>query len=970
MKLTKYPLKKSNIINTEKKRSLMNRSMENIKVSDYTTVQKEDETNLYQIALDEYKDLFPEILLLPKKDFFDSLERYIQISLATSDKIFPRGVLKKILNSIEKKYYNDELIKIEKKLKKNNLEENEKHNFLPHCKYSKEMIHSCGEKLFSIEKQYYYCAKCNLIYKSDCILLKCDKCNINYYTEIEEENDNNKKKENYKPATWAKYHCNALINDTMKCQKCKNCLYLNIKNNNNILYCLKCNIQLNPYEVSWKCVLCNTPFFSEPKIYNKYELKMMLLAIKHALFKGVEAKPKYLPCCKIYGDKVKSYKFIHKNECNGILYEGELNNKKIIVCSKCHMLNYYENQFWLCPVCKIRFHIQIKNHNFKNEELSNEKYQNMETINNIKEEKKELYKKRKNNLNLSIEIKQNIFDICRNNEDNNLDKSAIIDINSRKKKIFSVRNKQKKMNFCNSYYRYNDNDISDNNEHSHIIYSNFKRNENKRNKEIKDSKLMMTNYKESNNESKDNKIINNLFNRSNNKLINEISRNISSNIKNIKLAYPSKIMHTGLNNPSNPNLIQNSDSKKNYVNFLKKKQPTMYKHTKVKFSYDQGPNLQTNNDDINNKEVNKNINKKRIMRFDRMLSQKEIKENNILKNIQNNKKERKEKEVKILLKENDNLLKEIEKTRNENKNKMQYQISEITSSTNFNSDNFNILRQIGQGSFGKIFEVEDKYHRHFALKKIIAYSLKEVDIIKTEYNILYSLQNLEIDLIGIYGIETRKLDRTTYAINVLMELAKCDWEQEIKKRSSIKNYYTERELVIILKKLVKTFSRLQKANVSHRDIKPQNILVCSGEDNLNLKIADFGEAKRIINKNGGDNNTIKQTIRGTELYMSPILFNSLRNKMIYKYTKHNTFKSDVFSLGYCILLASSLSYQLLCEIRELKAMKEIEKMVEVYINKGIGFYSEKYWNIIFNMLELDEKNRPDFIELEKIVEDL
>ena len=110
---------------------------------------------------------------------------------------------------------------------------------------------------------------------------------------------------------------------------------------------------------------------------------------------------------------------------------------------------------------------------------------------------------------------------------------------------------------------------------------------------------------------------------------------------------------------------------------------------------------------------------------------------------------------------------------------------------------FNIISQIGQGSFGKIFEVEDKYHRHFALKKIIAYSLKEVEIIKAEYNILYSLQNLEIDLIGIYGIETKKLDRTTYAINVLMELAKCDWEKEIKRRSSLKNYYTEKELIII-----------------------------------------------------------------------------------------------------------------------------------------------------------------------------
>ena len=110
-------------------------------------------------------------------------------------------------------------------------------------------------------------------------------------------------------------------------------------------------------------------------------------------------------------------------------------------------------------------------------------------------------------------------------------------------------------------------------------------------------------------------------------------------------------------------------------------------------------------------------------------------------------------------------------------------VTDINKNRNFNSDDYNIIRQIGQGSFGKIFEVEDKYHRHFALKKIIAYSFKEVEIIKAEYNILYSLQNLEIDLIGIYGIETRKLDRTTYAINVLMELAVCDWEQEIKKRT-------------------------------------------------------------------------------------------------------------------------------------------------------------------------------------------
>jgi serine/threonine protein kinase len=285
---------------------------------------------------------------------------------------------------------------------------------------------------------------------------------------------------------------------------------------------------------------------------------------------------------------------------------------------------------------------------------------------------------------------------------------------------------------------------------------------------------------------------------------------------------------------------------------------------------------------------------------------------------------------------------------------------------NFNIDDYNIVKSIGEGSFGKIFEVKDKYHRHFAMKKIIACSLKEVEIIKSEYNILYELSNINNNLIGIYGIETKKLDRSTFVINVLMELAVCDWEKEIIKRNSKRNYYTENELVLILKKLVNTFSALQKANVSHRDIKPQNILVCKGGI---LKIADFGEAKKYINKNN-DNNTIKQTIRGTELYMSPILFNSLRNKMIYKYTKHNTYKSDVFSLGYCMLLATTLSYKLLCEIREVKNMNGIKKIIQRYAIKGICIYSENYWNVLYSMLELDERNRPDFIELEKRIEEL
>ena len=283
----------------------------------------------------------------------------------------------------------------------------------------------------------------------------------------------------------------------------------------------------------------------------------------------------------------------------------------------------------------------------------------------------------------------------------------------------------------------------------------------------------------------------------------------------------------------------------------------------------------------------------------------------------------------------------------------------IKSLYNFDIDDYNIIKSIGEGTFGKIYEVEDKYHRHFALKKLIYNSLKEVDILKKEYEFLYIFEDLNINLIKIYGIEIKKLDKTTFVMYVLMELAKIDWEKEIIKRKKNNNYYSEKELFFILKDLIKTLSKLQQNNISHRDIKPQNILLC---DNDILKISDFGEAKR--NFKNDYNDTIKQTIRGTKLYMSPALFKSLKQKMKSKYTKHNTYKSDVFSLGYCILLAASLNFECLYSIRDIQDMNLIENKIKRFLKNR---YSDIFLNLILAMIEIDEKNRPDFIQLEKII---
>ena len=194
-----------------------------------------------------------------------------------------------------------------------------------------------------------------------------------------------------------------------------------------------------------------------------------------------------------------------------------------------------------------------------------------------------------------------------------------------------------------------------------------------------------------------------------------------------------------------------------------------------------------------------------------------------------------------------------------------------------------------------------------------------------------------------------------------MDLAVRDWEKEIEIRGIKKHFYSESELIKILKELTHTFAELQRHNISHRDIKPQNILLLQDKS---FRIADFGEAKRVIQSN---KRTVRQTIRGTELYMSPILFHALKEKgKTDYYTVHNTFKSDVFSLGLCFLLAASLTFNSLISIRELEDMLSIKVRLAGYLQR----YSTKFTDVLYNMIELDEKLRFDFVELEKYVENL
>ena len=92
--------------------------------------------------------------------------------------------------------------------------------------------------------------------------------------------------------------------------------------------------------------------------------------------------------------------------------------------------------------------------------------------------------------------------------------------------------------------------------------------------------------------------------------------------------------------------------------------------------------------------------------------------------------------------------------------------------------------------------------------------------------------------------------------------------------------------------------------------------------------------------------------------MSPALYNGLKyNK---KDVVHNAYKSDVFSLGYCLLFAMTLSINILNDIREIT----YQNMLDLMISKALKIrYSQKIIKLIKNMLKLNENERFDFMKI-------
>ncbi|MBD2208455.1 serine/threonine protein kinase [Nostoc linckia FACHB-104] len=162
---------------------------------------------------------------------------------------------------------------------------------------------------------------------------------------------------------------------------------------------------------------------------------------------------------------------------------------------------------------------------------------------------------------------------------------------------------------------------------------------------------------------------------------------------------------------------------------------------------------------------------------------------------------------------------------------------------------YKIIRQLGQGGFGRTYLAEDKNQadKQCVLKEFAPQVEEPQDLQKAkelferEANVLTKLQHPQIP--QFHASLQEKLGGRDFFFLVQDYIDGDNYYQLLEQRQSQGKTFSEEEVLLLLEKILPVLSYLHSKDVVHRDISPDN-LIWRRSDNLPVLI-DFGGVKQL-----------------------------------------------------------------------------------------------------------------------------
>jgi serine/threonine protein kinase len=282
----------------------------------------------------------------------------------------------------------------------------------------------------------------------------------------------------------------------------------------------------------------------------------------------------------------------------------------------------------------------------------------------------------------------------------------------------------------------------------------------------------------------------------------------------------------------------------------------------------------------------------------------------------------------------------------------------------FRRADFKKLQLLGSGKKNtKIFKVEHlPTKKIYALKEVEAKSLEKLNEYKEEAVQLSRAQN-HPNILQFYGYYFYETPHNTFKLGIICEYINEQYNLEIiyRNREQKGILWKEDEILKMIYSMVDALAFLQNIGICHRDIKPANLFLMQ---NSEVKVIDFGESKEYL-LDEDNNPATMATIRGTPQYLSPILWKAHVLTPGTKLVEHNIYKSDVFSAGLVLFQLASMKD--VTGFNQKTNYADGEKAIKEGLDKLSRKYSSKVIEILRKLLTFEEENRPNFIEMAKIL---
>ena len=175
---------------------------------------------------------------------------------------------------------------------------------------------------------------------------------------------------------------------------------------------------------------------------------------------------------------------------------------------------------------------------------------------------------------------------------------------------------------------------------------------------------------------------------------------------------------------------------------------------------------------------------------------------------------------------------------------------------------FELLKVIGMGAFGKVLQVRNKQSKHILAMKIISKrqlrkSSGYVENVQAERNILQRVNHP-------FVVKMHCSFQTREKLFILMDFLAGG---ELFLRLGREGIFLERDAAFYLAETISALDHLHNLGILHRDLKPENILLCNDG---HICLTDFGLAKDFGTgwaSGSEDDQERARTICGTKEYM-------------------------------------------------------------------------------------------------------